>query len=119
MSDQEDPYKGYRGIAKGRLKKWGVRVWSDVRVVNVAGSVFEGVILPRSGNFDDLHIVLKQKTGYNVAPDPDLEIKLEEYRWLERSIGPTGRLALKPLRRADARTDWERHLLGRPGQALD
>ena len=29
--------------------------------------------------------------------------KLAELRFLERNIGPTGRLALKPLRRADAR----------------
>jgi glutamyl-tRNA(Gln) amidotransferase subunit D len=78
MSGQEDPYKGYRGIARGRLKKWGVRVWSDVRVVNTAGSIFEGVILPRSGNFDDLHIVLKQKTGYNVGIHVDRVTTIEE-----------------------------------------
>ncbi len=67
MNDQPDALKGYRGLARERLVAWGVRVWSDVRVVNDAGSVFEGVILPRSEHADDLHIVLKQKTGYNVG----------------------------------------------------
>ena len=46
---------------------FGVRVWSEVRLVNDAGSVFEGVILPRSETFDDLHIVIKMKNGYNVG----------------------------------------------------
>ena len=66
-----DPLKGYRGRARARLEELGMRVWSDVRLVNTAGSVFEGVVLPRSGNFDDLHIVLKLKTGYNVGVHVD------------------------------------------------
>ena len=61
-----DKLRGYRGRARARLEELGVKVWSDVRLVNSAGSVFEGVILPRSGTFDDLHIVLKLKNGYNV-----------------------------------------------------
>ena len=32
--------KGYRGVARERLQQWGVKVWSDVRLVNTAGSVF-------------------------------------------------------------------------------
>lgn len=59
--------KGYRGRALQALRRWGVRVWSDVRLVNDRDTVFEGVILPRSENADDLHIVLKLKTGYNVG----------------------------------------------------
>ena len=62
-----DALKGYQGLARQRLGEWGVRVWSDVRLVNDAGSVFEGVILPRSGSFDDLHVVIKLKNGYNVG----------------------------------------------------
>jgi glutamyl-tRNA(Gln) amidotransferase subunit D len=68
MSEAEnDKLKGYSGRARKRLEELGVTVWSDVRLVNSAGSVFEGVILPRSGSFDDLHIVLKLKNGYNVG----------------------------------------------------
>jgi hypothetical protein len=48
VSADADPLKGYKGRARARLEAFGVRVWSDVRVRNDAGSVFEGVILPRS-----------------------------------------------------------------------
>lgn len=62
-----DPWKGYKGHARARLQAWGVRVWSDVRATNDRGSVFEGVILPRSETLDDQHLVIKLKTGYNVG----------------------------------------------------
>jgi glutamyl-tRNA(Gln) amidotransferase subunit D len=62
-----DPLKGYKGYAREALSRLGVRVWSEVRLTNDAGSVFEGVILPRSETFDDLHVVLKLKNGYNVG----------------------------------------------------
>ena len=66
-----DPLKGYKGRARARLERFGVRVWSDVRATNDAGSVFEGVILPRSETLDDEHVVLKLKTGYNVGVHVD------------------------------------------------
>jgi len=72
-----DPLKGYRGLARQRLGEWGVRVWSDVRLTNVAGSVFEGVILPRSETYDDLHVVLKLKNGYNVGVHVDRVREIE------------------------------------------
>ncbi len=78
-----DPLKGYRGLARARLAEWRVRVWSDVRLVNSAGSVFEGVILPRSGNFDDLHVVLKLRTGYNVGVHVDRVVSIEEIGYRE------------------------------------
>jgi glutamyl-tRNA(Gln) amidotransferase subunit D len=78
-----DTLKGYRGRARARLEELGVRVWSDVRLENSAGSVFEGVILPRSGTFDDLHIVLKLKNGYNVGIHVDRIQKVEELGYKE------------------------------------
>ncbi|MCL4820411.1 MAG: Glu-tRNA(Gln) amidotransferase subunit GatD [Vicinamibacteria bacterium] len=62
-----DPLKGYKGRARARLEAFGLRVWSDVRATNDAGSTFEGVILPRSETLDDQHVVIKLKTGYNVG----------------------------------------------------
>ena len=62
-----DDLKRYRGRAGARLSALGVRVWSDVRLVNDAGSVFEGVILPRSETLDDEHVVIKLKNGYNIG----------------------------------------------------
>ncbi|NMB74236.1 MAG: Glu-tRNA(Gln) amidotransferase subunit GatD [Myxococcales bacterium] len=63
----KDPLKGYRGQARQALERFGVRVWSEVRLTNDAGSVFEGVILPRSETFDDLHVVVKMRNGYNTG----------------------------------------------------
>jgi glutamyl-tRNA(Gln) amidotransferase subunit D len=83
MTEQKDPLKGYRGYAKEKLQQWGMRVWGDVRVENDAGTVFEGVILPRSETFDDLHFVLKQKTGYNVGIHVDRVLKIEELGYKE------------------------------------
>ncbi len=83
MVEHEDPLKGYRGAAREKLQSLNVRVWSDVRLVNAAGSVFEGVILPRSGNFDDLHVVLKLKNGYNVGIHIDRIASVEELGYKE------------------------------------
>ncbi|MDX2437021.1 MAG: Glu-tRNA(Gln) amidotransferase subunit GatD [Acidobacteriota bacterium] len=83
MAEHEDPLKGYRGAAREKLQSCGIRVWSDVRLINAAGSVFEGVILPRSGNFDDLHVVLKLKNGYNVGIHIDRVTSIEELGYKE------------------------------------
>jgi glutamyl-tRNA(Gln) amidotransferase subunit D len=67
MSETPDTLKGYKGRARAKLQQMGVRVWSEVRLTNDAGSIFEGVILPRSETLDDEHIVVKMKNGYNVG----------------------------------------------------
>jgi glutamyl-tRNA(Gln) amidotransferase subunit D len=83
MNDGKDPLKGYRGHARSRLEQWGMRVWGDVRVRNTAGSTFEGVILPRGETFDDQHLVLKLKTGYNVGIHVDRIESIEELGFKE------------------------------------
>ena len=80
---KKDELKGYKGLARQKLTQWGIRVWSDVLVTNDAGSVFEGVILPRSETFDDLHIVLKQPTGYNVGIHVDRITHIAEVGYKE------------------------------------
>jgi glutamyl-tRNA(Gln) amidotransferase subunit D len=83
MSVERDELKGYRGRARARLAELGVRVWSRVKLTNDAGSVFEGVILPRSETFDDLHIVIKMVNGYNVGLHVDRVVAAEELGWKE------------------------------------
>jgi glutamyl-tRNA(Gln) amidotransferase subunit D len=78
-----DPLAGYRGPARQRLQAFGVRVWSDVRAVNDAGSVFEGVILPRSETLDDEHVVIKLKNGYNVGLHISRLVGMEEVGYRE------------------------------------
>ncbi|MFH1686661.1 MAG: Glu-tRNA(Gln) amidotransferase subunit GatD [bacterium] len=59
-------FKGYKGRALETLKKFNTRVWGQAQVDTSRGQ-FEGIILPRSENDDDAHIVLKIATGYNVG----------------------------------------------------
>jgi glutamyl-tRNA(Gln) amidotransferase subunit D len=63
-----DLFKGYRGAALATLKRFNVRVWSDTNVKTSRGD-FRGIVLPRSENDDELHIVLKLATGYNIGVD--------------------------------------------------
>ena len=61
-----DAHKGYRGEALAVLKRFGARVWSEA-VIDTTRGTFRGIILPRSENNDDHHVVLKLATGYNVG----------------------------------------------------
>lgn len=70
-------YKGYRGTALETLKSYKVRVWSDAVIETTRGD-FRGIILPRSENDDDRHIVLKLATGYNVGIDVDTIRSMKE-----------------------------------------
>ena len=83
MSEKKDELKGYKGLARSKLAEWGVRVWSDVRVRNDAGSVFEGVILPRSETFDDKHLSVKMKNGYNIGVHVERVVNIEEVGYKE------------------------------------
>jgi len=64
----EDRYKGYRGPGRELLERWGVGVWSEIRVETEAGAG-TGIVLPRSETDDDWHLVLKLASGYNIGLD--------------------------------------------------
>jgi glutamyl-tRNA(Gln) amidotransferase subunit D len=64
MTDQI--FQGYRGSALNTLKKYNVRVWGQAYIETTRG-VFRGTVLPRSENDDDMHLVLKIDTGYNIG----------------------------------------------------
>jgi glutamyl-tRNA(Gln) amidotransferase subunit D len=64
--EPNDRYKGYRGPCLDLLKRWNVTVWSEVAAATTRGE-FSGLILPRSETSDDLHVVLKLDSGYNVG----------------------------------------------------
>ena len=61
--DREDRFQGYRGSARAALERFSVGVWSEVELVNDRGSVFQGVILPRSETADEHHVVVKLFTN--------------------------------------------------------
>ena len=77
-----DTHKGYKGRALEILKEFNMRVWSD-STVNTTRGVFEGIILPRSENDDDKHVVIKLYTGYNVGIDIDTITSITEKGYKE------------------------------------
>ncbi len=73
----EDIFQGYKGRALNLLKQFNVRVWGQAEVKTTRGD-FKGTILPRSENDDDLHIVMKIVTGYNVGIDVTTVTEMKE-----------------------------------------
>ncbi len=79
----DEQLRGYKGRAREKMRALGVPVWSEVKITNDRGNVFEGVILPRSETFDDLHVVVKLKTGYNVGIHVDRIASAEQTGYKE------------------------------------
>ena len=57
---------GYRGKLRELLSTAKVGVGDAVRV-HTGGEALEGTLLPRVENADEWHLVIKQKTGYNIG----------------------------------------------------
>lgn len=55
--------------------------------------------------------LMLREQGFEPAPDPELAGRLAELRWLEKSVGRAGLLALRPLTRWRGTDTWQRHLL--------
>lgn len=58
-------------------------------------------------------ILLARRAGFTLPADPELGERFAELRYLERSIGPTGLLALKPVFHVSERDLWQQHMLAR------
>jgi hypothetical protein len=56
--------------------------------------------------------LMLREAGVETAPDPELDSMFAELRYLEKSIGPTGMLAVRPLLSQTPRDLWEMHRLG-------
>ena len=56
-------------------------------------------------------ILLMRKEGFDAQPGPDVPEKLAELKYLERSIGRTGRLAIMPFLQRSRKDHWQKHLL--------
>ena len=55
--------------------------------------------------------LIRREAGLEIPPDPALEGHFKELRYLEKSIGPTGMLAIRPLLSQTPRDLWEMHHL--------
>lgn len=56
-------------------------------------------------------MLLLREAGFEAAADPSLPAKLQEMRYLERSIGRTGMRALKPFIQVSSQDLWQLNLL--------
>ncbi|MBZ9687716.1 Glu-tRNA(Gln) amidotransferase subunit GatD [Clostridium estertheticum] len=77
-----DILKGYKGKALEVLKNFNMRIWSEAAIITTRGD-FKGVLLPRSENDDDVHIVIKLATGYNIGIAVDTIQDMKEYNFKE------------------------------------
>lgn len=74
---KEDFFQGYRGKALDVLKQYNVRVWGQAEIGTTRG-LFRGTVLPRAENNDDMHIVIKIESGYNIGIDVATILRMEE-----------------------------------------
>lgn len=56
-------------------------------------------------------LLLAREAGLPVVVGADVRANLDELRYLEKAIGPTGLLAMKPIRRQSSRDLWQLHVL--------
>ena len=77
-----DQFKGYKGKSLELLKSFSIPVWSEVSINSKRGN-FKGIVLPRSENDDDCHIVLKLASGYNIGIAIDTIVDIKEYGYKE------------------------------------
>jgi RsiW-degrading membrane proteinase PrsW (M82 family) len=61
-------------------------------------------------------MLMAREAGLEMPADPDVKARLRELRFLQGSIGPTGLLALAPLRVASDRDEWHSYLLEQAGE---
>jgi protease PrsW len=61
-------------------------------------------------------MLMAREAGLDVSVDQEVKRGLQELRYLRHSIGPTGLLALKPLRVTSERDDWHTYLLEQAGE---
>ena len=81
---------------------------------------FHGVILADMLNYLRIHLelsigakglLLMREAGFDLKGDAETREKFAELRFLEKTIGPTGKLALLPFLHNSARDLWQLHLL--------
>ena len=69
--------------------------------------------VPGRGFGDHVHVGGKLDRGFDAPLDESTQAKFAEMRYLEKSIGRTGLLALQPLLHISNEDLWQLHMLGR------
>ena len=56
---------------------------------------------------------MMRESGFRNAPGEQTRAKLEEMKYLERSIGTTGKLAIRPFLQMSRKDLWQFYMLGK------
>jgi RsiW-degrading membrane proteinase PrsW (M82 family) len=57
--------------------------------------------------------LLMRSAGFRMALDPEIQEKFDELKYLEKSIGKTGQLAIAPFLHTSSRDLWQLYMLGK------
>jgi len=57
-------------------------------------------------------LLLMREAGFRVGADPEVKEKFAELRYLEWSIGKTGKLTIEPFLHMSTRHLWQLYVLG-------
>lgn len=58
-------------------------------------------------------ILMMHESGFSVPQDPEISEKLSEMKYLEHSLGKTGKLALSPILQTSTQEFWQLYILGK------
>ena len=81
---------------------------------------FDGVVVADMLCYLRLHVelalcakglLMMKENGFKVTLEPDVEARFAELKYLEKTIGLTGRLAMAPFLRSGAREVWQLSML--------
>ncbi len=75
---------GYRGLALRVLLDAKVEIGDLIRIIR-DNDVFEGILIPRSEYSDDKHVVIKNRSGYNIGVEVTPETRIEQ---IEAKVKP-------------------------------
>ncbi|GMQ82643.1 MAG: hypothetical protein BMS9Abin05_2099 [Rhodothermia bacterium] len=64
-------------------------------------------------------IMMMRKAGFKVAPDPDTRYKFAEMKYLEKSIGRVGLIAIEPVHQWTRRDLWQLNVIDVSGSSVD
>ncbi|RMD94617.1 MAG: PrsW family intramembrane metalloprotease [Calditrichaeota bacterium] len=58
-------------------------------------------------------VLMMRETGFRISQDPEIKAKFEEMKYLEKSIGKTGKLAILPFLHTSSHDLWQLYMLGK------
>jgi len=57
--------------------------------------------------------MMLREAGFRLDVDPEVREKFKELEFLEKSIGPTGKLSIAPFLHQKSRDLWQLYMLGK------